>query len=193
MVAELLCDTLSHDARFPFSPEQPADRSFPSVDVADGVARQPHAAAAARDFLAGHRLRRRRAGGDSFAEGERADGHRDAGEIAARFRSADFLAPAGQRRGLREAHRDGAERQPRDGVSHRCSTSRPAARGWCRCAGSRATIRFTARWRRCRPMRGGSLPTKPGILLEPALLDQFQAKVGDKVKLGESSCRSSAW
>ena len=28
------------------------------------------------------------------------------------------------------------------------------------------------------------LPSEPGILLEPGLLDQFKAKVGDKVKLG---------
>ena len=110
-----------------------------SVDVADGVARQPHAAAAARDLFAGDRLRHRRAGRDSFAEGQRANGHRHAGEIAARLRPADFLAPADLRRGGAKLAAQ-ARRVSRETAFRRCSISRPPMpRGWCRCAGWMAT------------------------------------------------------
>ena len=91
---------------------------------------------------------------------------------------------AGQAGGLRALAGDGAEHQPRDDLS--LDGEVPA--GWRRATGAGARDRgrlSVLREVETRPADAWQrLKSEPGILLEPALLDQFQAKVGDEVELG---------
>lgn len=155
------------------------------MDVADGVARQPHPAAAAGDLFT--RDRRRHPAALVAIHSLKASVQTGIATQAKSLLGSDVQVSSRQPFTKEEEAKLAAQATR---VSHETGFS--------------STLYFaTANAAPAAPVRGldGDYPyygqvqttpadawqrlrTEPGILLEPALLDQFRARVGDKVKLG---------